>query len=522
MKKIYLALAAFALVGFFLGGMYSISPASLSATTIEVGSAFASDGTNTMSSANLRPGDILLIGTDDTIYDYLIPGKWSHTVIFGGWAAYYGQIWGTEEGTWLSAGEPWVIHSTAFGSAQAAGRPSWDDDSGLRTSRFTTVCNAHADNIVALRILKSGGYTLSVAEENALVSFCTSKLYTGNGYDFNWFAKQVGVDTGTEPWLPPFAPDGYYCSELAWAMTMYVLGLDLDGDFSPFDIGVSPEDLYWSQYTSVIACEMNSDPNGNGINTLFGYTINCPHPYTNYYDYTWTIYAASYFKGYTRVYFSAFDTEYYYDKVYLYDGNDVLQQTLTGTLGAFWSAWIPGNVVKIRLVTDVSVVKNGFTITQYQTSDYGYDASSDLYLVTTFVDEIYYDDDYDPWPKGAGEEYFETYTGDGYFPVMEQFPYGDGKKGNGVENWWSVDGSGALDWNTWAYSLISYNAPLKVRICPGEVDDDSGDDWYPAWQGWWEPWSWHGMINAGWYWTGSRIDYGDCRYTIWYRVDAVF
>lgn len=226
---------------------------------------FASDGHNSLAPTNLKPGDIILTGTDDTIFDWLIPGKWSHTLIFGGVTTAYGQVWGAEEGTWLNAGEAWVIHSTSGGSAEASGRPSWDDDSGLRTSRWSTVCNAHADNILVLRILKPGGVVLTTAEQNSLLSFCTSKLFSSNGYDFNWLAKQTGIDTGTEPWLPPWAPDGYYCSELAWAMAMSVLGIDLDGDFSPLDVGVSPEDLYWAEHTTMVACSMNSGANGEGV-----------------------------------------------------------------------------------------------------------------------------------------------------------------------------------------------------------------------------------------------------------------
>jgi uncharacterized protein YycO len=407
--------------------MGSISPAALSTTPGVVG-AFAGDGTNTMSSANLLPGDILLIGSDDTIFDFLIPGKWSHTVIFGGWTTASGQIWGTEEGTWLGAGVPWVIHSTQYGSAMAAGRPSWDDDSGLRTSRFTTVCNAHADNIVALRVLKAGGATMSAAERSSIVSFITSRITQTNDYDFNWLARQVQIDTGTEPWLPPFAPNGYYCSELAWAAYNYVLGLDLDGDFSPFGIGVSPEDLYWCDSTSVVALEMNSDPNG---------------------------------------------------------------------------AAVPNS--------------NG-------QGDYKVDASYTSYKVTALVSEIYYDDDYDPWPKGAGEEFLKAYVGEGYFPSCASEGH------TGSTNWDKIaqaddtytgrDGSGAIAWNAYHYALVSYNSPVKITIMPLECDDVSNDA-YPVFQWWWGSASWQGYVNGGWYWSGSRVDYGDCRFTIYFRIDSV-
>jgi hypothetical protein len=211
------------------------------------------------------------------------------------------------------------------------------------------------------------------------------------------------------------------------------LGVELDGDFSPLDVGVSPEDLYWSPYTSVVAMEQCVDPNGNTIS----------------------------------------------EKVY--------------------------------------------------------SASATLYKVTTFIDEIYYDDDYDPWPSGAGEEYVETYTGDGYFPSTEQLPYPDGIKGNGVGAYRSRDGAGSIDWNQYSYALVSYNAPLKIRVCPGELDDTSGDDWYPAWQWWFEPSTWHSYVGGTWYYTtgthavgsgagqygGTLHDEGDCRFRLSFKIQAV-
>ena len=209
---------------------------------------FAGEGSNDMSSANLLPGDIICIGTDDTLFDWLIPGKWSHTVIFGGVTTAANQRWDTEHGCWMGSGVAWVIHSTQD-----------DIDSGLRTSTFQCVVNDHADNVVAMRVLKPGGAFMSAAERDGIVTFCTSKLGLDEGYDWNWLDKQIGIDS-----LWP-APKGYYCSELAWAAYKNNLGINLDGDFSPLDVGVSPEDLYWSESCQVIALEMNSDPNGNGV-----------------------------------------------------------------------------------------------------------------------------------------------------------------------------------------------------------------------------------------------------------------
>jgi hypothetical protein len=384
----------------------------------EVVTAFASDGVNSLSCENLRPGDIILLGSPNTIFDYLIPGVFSHTEIFCGWVQPGEYIWDRTNHNWMAAGTPYVIHSTK----------SDVQGNGLGYDTWYNGINAHADNAVALRVMKPGGVIPTSTDEYNMIAWCKNQLDggwdgypVGPGYDFNWLAKQTTVDTGTEPWLPPFAPNGYYCSELAWAMAKVVLGVELDGDFSPLDVGVSPEDLYWGPNTAVVAMETCVDPNGNTISEL------------------------------------AYSADH--------------------------------NVA---------------------------------YKVTLLIDEIYYDDDYDPWPLGAGEEYVETYIGDGYFPSTEQMPYGDGIKGNGVSAYWSRDGSGALNWDLYSFSLISANAPLKIRICPAELDDSSGDDWYPAWQWWWGPGQWWGYINNGWYFSGSRVDLGACRYTIYFRIDAVY
>jgi hypothetical protein len=375
----------------------------------ELVAAFASDGSNTMSPTNLLPGDIVLLGTDDTFFDYLIPGKWSHTVIIGGVAGYH-QIWATEEGTWVPQGETWVVHSTKD-----------DNGDGLRTSRYITAVNAHAGNVVAIRILKPGGVLMSSSERTAIVNFATSKIGLDEGYDWNWLGQQVDIDTAD----PEIAPDGYYCSELAWAAYKSVLGIDLDGDFSPFNIGVSPEDIYWSQYAQVIALEMNSDPNGNSV---------------------------------------------------------------------------PGGAYKI-------------------------DASNDLYKLTVFIDEVYYDDEHEGWLMGDGEMFLKLWIGEGYFPSCAANGYKNDNNLDKIDDagdHYTSAGSGeAIDWNNYHYALVSYNSYMKVRVQASESDSTSGNDDYPVFQWFWSASSWHSYINNGWYWSGSRYDVGDCRYTIYFKIESV-
>lgn len=389
--------------------MSGISMAITSTVGEEPQSSFASSGTNDMSSDNLLPGDVILLGTDDSKFDYLIPGKWSHTVIFGGISD--GSIPDTENGGYVPAGEAWVVHSTKD-----------DTDSGLRTSRFSTVVNEHAGNVVALRILKPGGVLMSSSERQAIVDFATSKIGQDEGYDWNWVSQQVGIDTAD----PEIAPDGYYCSELAWAAYKSVLGIDLDGDFSPADIGVSPEDLYWSQYAQAIALEMNADPN------------------------------------------------------------------------------------------DDSVPDDAYAV----------DASNNLYKISVYVDEVYYEDEHEGWLMGDGEMYLELKIGDAYFPSCAS---GGDINDNHLDNINDAGsdtesaGSGeALNWDNQHYALFSYDSYAKVRVQASESDSTSGDDDYSAFQWFWSPSEWHAYVDNGWYWTGDDYDVGDCRYTIWFRIDSVY
>lgn len=93
---------------------------------------------------------------------------------------------------------------------------------------------------------------------------------------------------------------------------------------------------------------------------------NYPSNYDNSYDNTWTINAANDVTR-IRVKFSSFNTEEDYDNVYIYDGSDIEYEVLTGDMNTpFYTAEIPGNVVKIRLISDQSVNRKGFAIDAYE------------------------------------------------------------------------------------------------------------------------------------------------------------
>ncbi|WP_412062605.1 M4 family metallopeptidase [Rubrivirga sp. IMCC45206] len=86
-----------------------------------------------------------------------------------------------------------------------------------------------------------------------------------------------------------------------------------------------------------------------------------PHPYPNNYNNTKT-----YSKpGADRVamYFEQFDTEANYDFVYIKDANGTTRATYTGNKAAFWAV-VDGSAISANLVTDYSVQRYGYRITQ--------------------------------------------------------------------------------------------------------------------------------------------------------------
>jgi len=363
---------------------------------------FASDGVNYVSPDNLLPGDIIVLGTPGSFFDYLIPGEYSHSELYCGVVQPGELIWDRDNHEWMAPGTPYVIHSTKSDNA----------GNGLGYSTFEEAVNNHAEDVLILRVLKPNGQLLSASERQAVVDWAKSRLEGGTDgypvgpdYDINWFSKDV-------------YGENYYCSELVWAAYMAVLGIDLDSETSTFDIGVSPDDLWHSQYTSVIAYESGS------------VTVNCP---------------------------------------------------------------------------------------------------ADIVKVTVFVDEIYYDTDYDPWPKGAGEMYIISRSGlgdrdvDGNMLATEEGYPGNGKIGEVPDGTWSRNGAGPLDWNKYFYALVPVGRYMRIRIEAWEDDSvTDGDDQYPVWQWYWSYSTWQGYMNNGWWWSGSRVDLGDCRYTIWFKIDTVY
>ncbi|MHA1116252.1 MAG: hypothetical protein ACTSPJ_08760 [Candidatus Heimdallarchaeaceae archaeon] len=343
----------------------------------------ADDGTNNLNYNGLVPGDIILLGTEGTFFDYLIPGEFSHTEIFCGFVQPGEYIWDRDNHEWMAPGTPYVIHSTKSDNA----------GNGIGYSTWSVGVNEHAENAVAIRVKG-----LTDSQRQQAVNWM--KSFAGDGtnpeaypYDWGWTSKQIYGTNSIS------GVNGWYCSELAWAAYKDLFGIDLDPDGDSWSwttaYGVSPSDLYEDSDTEVVITDD-------------------------------------------------------------------------------WSA-------------------------------------EDCYYVKINLVGIYYEDDYDPWPKGAGEEYVKWFVGDGW-----------GGSGYVVNNFYGTvkrDGSGYIYWKVnLANVLIPKTHPLKIRVEAWEEDSwPDSDDQYPVFN-WWTDYMLD-FVNTGWWWW-NYVDLGDARYCIEFSIST--
>jgi len=97
----------------------------------------------------------------------------------------------------------------------------------------------------------------------------------------------------------------------------------------------------------------------------YNYTCESPHNYSNNYTNTWVIEHPGASK--MRVYFTKIDVEPRYDYVIIYDkNNQEISRYSSYNLNYLWSPVVPGDIIKIKLTTDYSVVAYGFKVDKYQ------------------------------------------------------------------------------------------------------------------------------------------------------------
>ncbi|NHK33058.1 MAG: hypothetical protein FK730_17045 [Asgard group archaeon] len=164
----------------------------------------------------------------------------------------------------------------------------------------------------------------------------------------------------------------------------------IDTAFDQISSQITSNDIFFFYYS------------GHGGNSIVNegvhyYSIDSPHSYYNNYDHTWSIYHPE--AAYMRVYFDHFDLEYDYDYVLVGDTDilyDWYYEAYTGYSTGFWSGWIPllsDNRIYIRMITDSSITKWGFSIDRYE--------------VITSTDEQFLCT-YDSIPSSPGNYYIDT------------------------------------------------------------------------------------------------------------------
>ncbi|MBI5480996.1 MAG: M36 family metallopeptidase [Deltaproteobacteria bacterium] len=89
-----------------------------------------------------------------------------------------------------------------------------------------------------------------------------------------------------------------------------------------------------------------------------------PHPYPNLLDQWFDVSHPG--AEAIRVRFASFDTQAASDHVYLYDPQVHLYAVHSGTLGPFTSVAVPGDTVRVRLVTDSKTTRAGYVIDAYE------------------------------------------------------------------------------------------------------------------------------------------------------------
>jgi len=179
----FVLLAAFLAAPFVLGGSRAAAFGS------------GNDG-NDLDLSLLQVGDIIL--TKGSIFDYIVPGYWTHTLI------YIGDGW-VVEATW-----PYVKYSLAETIHDS------DEACIIRVSTSTSI-------------------------KEAAVAFACQQV--GKPYDLFWVTKQVYGSS-------------YYCSELAWAAYLAVGGPDIDANPGwswKYAYGVAPSELFDDADTYLIA-----------------------------------------------------------------------------------------------------------------------------------------------------------------------------------------------------------------------------------------------------------------------------
>ncbi|MFH0860876.1 MAG: FG-GAP-like repeat-containing protein [Candidatus Altiarchaeota archaeon] len=146
----------------------------------------------------------------------------------------------------------------------------------------------------------------------------------------------------------PYSTGAYVYSSPALA--------DLDGDSMLEIVAASTDDRVYVLYN-------NGSMFGETVNgTLANLSLNSSHNYNNSVNLTWNITVPGYSS--IAVHFSRIEVESGYDHIYVLNSSDGIINDYSGTYTDLWSSPVPGDTVKVRLVSDSSVTGWGFSIDQ--------------------------------------------------------------------------------------------------------------------------------------------------------------
>lgn len=114
-------------------------------------------------------------------------------------------------------------------------------------------------------------------------------------------------------------------------------------------------------------------PKADDARQLVAYTLESAHPYTNNLNKTYTLSLGSVLPSCAtsvKVHFAVLQTEAGYDQLRVKNGSGAIVETLEGSKNNYWTAsWIPlssSKTMSVQLVTDSSVVRDGFRIDQLE------------------------------------------------------------------------------------------------------------------------------------------------------------
>lgn len=131
-------------------------------------------------------------------------------------------------------------------------------------------------------------------------------------------------------------------------------------------VEVGEEGLSGIDFTGAAPAGAVSGTVTRAVGGITNYAIESKHPYANRSDIVWTI-TGHPSATQIRVRFEAIEVEQDVDYVFVENADGTIYDSFTGDHSDVWSAWVPGNVLRVRLVSDESMVGNGFQISGYET-----------------------------------------------------------------------------------------------------------------------------------------------------------